>query len=74
MLVQLFHCSLLYHISLSYHEAGAPFGSVMYQYVGKMAPFLVLAVIAVLGGGTVECCTQDQTFSLANLCEKMFCF
>ncbi|XP_036945017.1 synaptic vesicular amine transporter-like isoform X2 [Acanthopagrus latus] len=31
--------------------AGAPFGSVMYQYAGKMAPFLVLAVIAVLGGG-----------------------
>ncbi|XP_076607604.1 synaptic vesicular amine transporter-like [Chaetodon auriga] len=31
--------------------AGAPFGSVMYQFVGKMAPFLVLAVIAVLGGG-----------------------
>ncbi|XP_035510858.1 synaptic vesicular amine transporter-like [Morone saxatilis] len=31
--------------------AGAPFGSVMYEFVGKMAPFLVLAVIAVLGGG-----------------------
>ncbi|XP_074552443.1 synaptic vesicular amine transporter-like [Halichoeres trimaculatus] len=31
--------------------AGAPFGSVMYQFVGKMSPFLVLAVIAVLGGG-----------------------
>ncbi|XP_068587634.1 synaptic vesicular amine transporter-like isoform X1 [Cebidichthys violaceus] len=30
---------------------GAPFGSVMYQFVGKMAPFLVLAVIAVLAGG-----------------------
>uniref|UniRef100_A0A8C4NYI8 Major facilitator superfamily (MFS) profile domain-containing protein n=1 Tax=Dicentrarchus labrax TaxID=13489 RepID=A0A8C4NYI8_DICLA len=34
--------------------AGAPFGSVMYEFVGKMAPFLVLAVIAVLGGGTME--------------------
>ncbi|CAJ1075656.1 synaptic vesicular amine transporter-like [Xyrichtys novacula] len=31
--------------------AGAPFGSVMYQFVGKMSPFLVLAAIAVLGGG-----------------------
>ncbi|XP_067427006.1 synaptic vesicular amine transporter-like [Thunnus thynnus] len=30
---------------------GALFGSVMYQFLGKMAPFLVLAVIAVLGGG-----------------------
>ncbi|XP_062295344.1 synaptic vesicular amine transporter-like [Scomber scombrus] len=31
--------------------AGAPFGSVMYQFLGKMAPFLVLAAIALLGGG-----------------------
>uniref|UniRef100_A0A3Q3GWM4 Major facilitator superfamily (MFS) profile domain-containing protein n=1 Tax=Labrus bergylta TaxID=56723 RepID=A0A3Q3GWM4_9LABR len=31
--------------------AGAPFGSLMYQFVGKMSPFLVLAVVAVLGGG-----------------------
>ncbi|XP_054464234.1 synaptic vesicular amine transporter-like [Anoplopoma fimbria] len=31
--------------------AGAPFGSVMYQFVGKMAPFLILAVIAALAGG-----------------------
>ncbi|KAL7377915.1 hypothetical protein ABVT39_006140 [Epinephelus coioides] len=30
---------------------GAPFGSVMYQFLGKMVPFLVLAAIAVLGGG-----------------------
>ncbi|XP_071397162.1 synaptic vesicular amine transporter-like [Centroberyx affinis] len=29
---------------------GAPFGSVMYQFVGKTAPFLLLAFIAVLGG------------------------
>ncbi|XP_034395428.1 synaptic vesicular amine transporter-like isoform X2 [Cyclopterus lumpus] len=31
--------------------AGAPFGSVMYEFVGKMAPFLVLAAVAVLAGG-----------------------
>ncbi|KAM8844418.1 synaptic vesicular amine transporter-like isoform 2-T3 [Spinachia spinachia] len=30
---------------------GAPFGSLMFQFVGKMAPFLVLAVIALLAGG-----------------------
>uniref|UniRef100_A0A8C2X0M8 Solute carrier family 18 member A2 n=1 Tax=Cyclopterus lumpus TaxID=8103 RepID=A0A8C2X0M8_CYCLU len=30
--------------------AGAPFGSVMYEFVGKMAPFLVLAAVAVLAG------------------------
>ncbi|KAF7654623.1 hypothetical protein LDENG_00066490, partial [Lucifuga dentata] len=31
---------------------GIPFGSVMYEFVGKSAPFVVLAVIAALGGGT----------------------
>ncbi|XP_056263015.1 ornithine decarboxylase-like [Pseudoliparis swirei] len=31
--------------------AGAPFGSLMYEFVGEMSPFLVLAVIAVLAGG-----------------------
>ncbi|XP_062422206.1 synaptic vesicular amine transporter-like [Pungitius pungitius] len=30
---------------------GAPFGSLMYQFLGKMAPFLVIAVIALLAGG-----------------------
>uniref|UniRef100_A0AAY5EQS5 Major facilitator superfamily (MFS) profile domain-containing protein n=1 Tax=Electrophorus electricus TaxID=8005 RepID=A0AAY5EQS5_ELEEL len=30
---------------------GPPFGSVMYEFVGKTAPFLVLAVLAVLDGG-----------------------
>ncbi|MCJ8736577.1 hypothetical protein PDJAM_G00014090 [Pangasius djambal] len=29
---------------------GPPFGSVMYEFVGKTAPFLVLAVLAVLDG------------------------
>ncbi|XP_041673398.1 synaptic vesicular amine transporter-like [Cheilinus undulatus] len=33
--------------------AGAPFGSLMYQFVGKMSPFLVLAIIAMLGGGAI---------------------
>ncbi|NXS62892.1 VMAT1 protein, partial [Brachypteracias leptosomus] len=30
---------------------GAPFGSVMYEFVGKSAPFLVLALLALLDGG-----------------------
>lgn len=30
---------------------GPPFGSVMYEFVGKTAPFLILAVLAVLDGG-----------------------
>uniref|UniRef100_A0A8C0H356 Solute carrier family 18 member A2 n=1 Tax=Chelonoidis abingdonii TaxID=106734 RepID=A0A8C0H356_CHEAB len=31
---------------------GPPFGSVMYEFVGKTAPFLVLAALALLDGGT----------------------
>ncbi|XP_075879686.1 synaptic vesicular amine transporter-like [Nelusetta ayraudi] len=31
--------------------AGPPFGSVMYQFVGMRPPFIVLTVVAVLGGG-----------------------
>uniref|UniRef100_A0A8C5L7X1 Solute carrier family 18 (vesicular monoamine), member 1 n=1 Tax=Jaculus jaculus TaxID=51337 RepID=A0A8C5L7X1_JACJA len=30
---------------------GAPFGSVMYEFVGKSSPFLVLAFLALLDGG-----------------------
>lgn len=30
---------------------GAPFGSVMYEFVGKTAPFLILALLAVFDGG-----------------------
>uniref|UniRef100_A0A6Q2YBS2 Major facilitator superfamily (MFS) profile domain-containing protein n=1 Tax=Esox lucius TaxID=8010 RepID=A0A6Q2YBS2_ESOLU len=33
---------------------GAPFGSVMYEFVGKSAPFLILAFLAVFDGGNVE--------------------
>uniref|UniRef100_A0AAQ5Y021 Major facilitator superfamily (MFS) profile domain-containing protein n=1 Tax=Amphiprion ocellaris TaxID=80972 RepID=A0AAQ5Y021_AMPOC len=32
---------------------GPPFGSVMYEFVGKTAPFLILAFLAVFDGGTV---------------------
>uniref|UniRef100_A0A3B3RC38 Solute carrier family 18 member A1 n=1 Tax=Paramormyrops kingsleyae TaxID=1676925 RepID=A0A3B3RC38_9TELE len=33
---------------------GAPFGSVMYEFVGKSAPFLILAFLALFDGGTLE--------------------
>ncbi|KAH0623713.1 hypothetical protein JD844_006788 [Phrynosoma platyrhinos] len=33
---------------------GPPFGSVMYEFVGKAAPFLVLAALALLDGGIQE--------------------
>ncbi|CAI5649097.1 unnamed protein product [Oreochromis niloticus] len=32
---------------------GAPFGSVMYDFVGKSAPFLILAFLAVFDGGSL---------------------
>lgn len=32
---------------------GPPFGSVMYEYVGKTAPFLILAFLALFDGGKV---------------------
>lgn len=31
---------------------GPPFGSVMYEFAGKTAPFLILAFLAVFDGGT----------------------
>lgn len=31
---------------------GPPFGSVMYEFVGKTAPFLILAFLALFDGGT----------------------
>uniref|UniRef100_A0A7N6BZ92 Major facilitator superfamily (MFS) profile domain-containing protein n=1 Tax=Anabas testudineus TaxID=64144 RepID=A0A7N6BZ92_ANATE len=33
---------------------GPPFGSVMYEFVGKTAPFLILAFLAVFDGGTSQ--------------------
>uniref|UniRef100_A0A8D0L669 Solute carrier family 18 member A1 n=1 Tax=Sphenodon punctatus TaxID=8508 RepID=A0A8D0L669_SPHPU len=33
---------------------GAPFGSVMYEFVGKSAPFLILAFLALLDGGDTK--------------------
>ena len=32
-------------------SVGPPFGGVMYQFVGKEVPFLILAVLALLDGG-----------------------
>ncbi|MEE6508192.1 hypothetical protein FKM82_019764, partial [Ascaphus truei] len=34
---------------------GAPFGSVMYEFVGKTSPFLILAVLTLLDGGEEWC-------------------
>ncbi|XP_036383588.1 chromaffin granule amine transporter [Megalops cyprinoides] len=42
---------------------GAPFGSVMYEFVGKSAPFLVLAFLAVFDGALQLCILQPSKIS-----------
>ncbi|KAM9194559.1 chromaffin granule amine transporter isoform 2-T2 [Dugong dugon] len=42
---------------------GAPFGSVMYEFVGKSAPFLILAFLAVLDGALQFCILQPSKIS-----------
>ncbi|NWY50419.1 VMAT1 protein, partial [Chionis minor] len=39
---------------------GAPFGSVMYEFVGKSSPFLVLAFLALLDGALQLCILQPS--------------
>ncbi|XP_055023238.1 LOW QUALITY PROTEIN: chromaffin granule amine transporter [Misgurnus anguillicaudatus] len=42
---------------------GAPFGSVMYEFVGKSSPFLVLAFLAVFDGVLQLCILQPSKIS-----------
>ncbi|KAM9858663.1 chromaffin granule amine transporter [Aulostomus maculatus] len=42
---------------------GAPFGSVMYDFVGKSAPFLILAFLAVFDGVLQLCILQPSKIS-----------
>ncbi|XP_016429595.1 chromaffin granule amine transporter-like [Sinocyclocheilus rhinocerous] len=42
---------------------GAPFGSVMYEFVGKRSPFLVLAFLAVFDGALQLCILQPSKIS-----------
>nr|XP_020450969.1 chromaffin granule amine transporter isoform X2 [Monopterus albus] len=42
---------------------GAPFGSVMYEFVGKTAPFLILAFLAVFDGALQLCILQPSKIS-----------
>ncbi|NWZ57365.1 chromaffin granule amine transporter [Haliaeetus albicilla] len=42
---------------------GAPFGSVMYEFVGKSSPFLVLAFLALLDGALQLCILQPSKIS-----------
>ncbi|XP_023570414.1 chromaffin granule amine transporter isoform X4 [Octodon degus] len=42
---------------------GAPFGSVMYEFVGKSAPFLILAFLALLDGALQLCILQPSKIS-----------
>ncbi|XP_076708439.1 chromaffin granule amine transporter isoform X2 [Callospermophilus lateralis] len=42
---------------------GAPFGSVMYEFVGKSAPFLILAFLALLDGALQLCILKPSKVS-----------
>uniref|UniRef100_A0AAY4AWF5 Major facilitator superfamily (MFS) profile domain-containing protein n=1 Tax=Denticeps clupeoides TaxID=299321 RepID=A0AAY4AWF5_9TELE len=42
---------------------GAPFGSVMYEFVGKSSPFLVLAFLALFDGALQMCILQPSKIS-----------
>ncbi|XP_074837837.1 chromaffin granule amine transporter [Carettochelys insculpta] len=42
---------------------GAPFGSLMYVFVGKLIPFLILAVLALLDGALQLCILQPSKIS-----------
>ncbi|XP_062943787.1 chromaffin granule amine transporter [Cynocephalus volans] len=42
---------------------GAPFGSMMYEFVGKSAPFLILALLALLDGALQLCILQPSKIS-----------
>uniref|UniRef100_A0A669BZK2 Solute carrier family 18 member A1 n=1 Tax=Oreochromis niloticus TaxID=8128 RepID=A0A669BZK2_ORENI len=49
--------------SFSSVAVGAPFGSVMYDFVGKSAPFLILAFLAVFDGALQLCILQPSKIS-----------
>ncbi|NWT77500.1 VMAT1 protein, partial [Lanius ludovicianus] len=42
---------------------GAPFGSIMYEFVGKASPFLVLAFLALVDGALQLCILQPSRIS-----------
>ncbi|KAM5171845.1 LOW QUALITY PROTEIN: chromaffin granule amine transporter-like [Mantella aurantiaca] len=46
---------------------GAPFGSVMYEFVGKSSPFLVLAVLALLDGALQLFFLKPSKFSPGSI-------
>uniref|UniRef100_A0A8C8F1S7 Major facilitator superfamily (MFS) profile domain-containing protein n=1 Tax=Oncorhynchus tshawytscha TaxID=74940 RepID=A0A8C8F1S7_ONCTS len=46
---------------------GPPFGSIMYEFVGKTAPFLILAVLAVLDGALQLFILQPSKIHLSSI-------
>lgn len=52
------HCGFVLFFTV-----GPPFGSVMYEFVGKTAPFLILAFLAMFDGGIVVLLLCIQTKS-----------
>lgn len=51
---------------------GAPFGSVMYEFVGKSSPFLILAFLALLDGGRSMLVPPDSSAQVGSaLCHSV---
>jgi hypothetical protein len=48
---------------------GPPFGGVMYQFVGKEAPFLILAFLALLDG--CEQCSKPRKTHFCKLIDMV---
>ncbi|XP_047678840.1 chromaffin granule amine transporter [Tachysurus fulvidraco] len=46
---------------------GAPFGSVMYEFVGKSSPFLILAFLALFDGALQLCILQPSKISPGSM-------
>ncbi|KAK2840654.1 hypothetical protein Q7C36_012233 [Tachysurus vachellii] len=46
---------------------GAPFGSVMYEFVGKSSPFLILAFLALFDGAIQLCILQPSKISPGSM-------
>ena len=46
---------------------GPPFGGFMYQFIGKSAPFIVLAFLALFDGGMYRYLVELYVISLLNI-------
>jgi len=51
-------------VCVDFHAVGPPFGGIMYEFVGKEAPFLLLAGLALFDGRTYSLTLISLKFSI----------